>query len=183
MYAKQEGSRQPGTEPAEKVRGPMNRERRTPKDDVKDTGRFFSLGCVTSQALMEIHCHGHPQKGPVHFLIPWTLQAYYPGSKGRAAATDNPPNPSHFETSKCQQELLLAFTERKKINLRREGIQFRKDFSLTIVKPINPDFPRTPRKRLCTVTQLYPTVCNPVDYITPGFPVLHHLMEFAQTHM
>ena len=92
MYAKQEGSRQPGTEPAEKVRDPMNRERRTPKDDVKDTGRFFSLGCVISQALMEIHCHGHPQKGPVHFLIPWTLQAYYPGSKGRAAATDNPPN-------------------------------------------------------------------------------------------
>ena len=71
---------------------------------------------IIMKALMEIHCHGHPQKGPVHFLIPWTLQAYYPGSKGRAAATDNPPNPSHFETSKCQQELLLAFTERKKIN-------------------------------------------------------------------
>ena len=124
-----------------------------------------------------------PQKGQVHFLIPWTLQAYYPGSKGRAADTDNPPNPSHFETSKCQQELLLAFTERKKINVRREGIQFRKDFSLTIVKPINPDFPRTPRECLCRVTPLYPTVCNPIDCITPGFPVLHHLMEFAQTHI
>ena len=25
------------------------------------------------------------------------------------------------------------------------------------------------------------TLCNPRDYSTPGFPVLHHLLEFAQT--
>ena len=24
-------------------------------------------------------------------------------------------------------------------------------------------------------------LCNPVDCITPGFPVLHHLLELAQT--
>ena len=27
-----------------------------------------------------------------------------------------------------------------------------------------------------------PTLCNPMDCSTPGFPVLHHLLEFAQTH-
>ena len=30
-------------------------------------------------------------------------------------------------------------------------------------------------------TQLHLTVCNPIDCSMPGFPVLHHLPEFAQT--
>ena len=33
----------------------------------------------------------------------------------------------------------------------------------------------------CLVTQSCPTLCNPMDCSTPGFPVLHHLLEFAQT--
>ena len=33
-----------------------------------------------------------------------------------------------------------------------------------------------------SVTQLYPTLCNHMDYSSPGFPVLHHLPESAQTH-
>ena len=32
------------------------------------------------------------------------------------------------------------------------------------------------------VVQSFPTLCNPMDCSTPGFPVLHHLPEFAQTH-
>ena len=35
----------------------------------------------------------------------------------------------------------------------------------------------------CSVTKLYPTLCNPMDCSTPGFPVLHYLPEFAQTHV
>ena len=31
------------------------------------------------------------------------------------------------------------------------------------------------------VVQLCPTLCDPMDCGTPGFPVLHHLLEFAQT--
>ena len=27
------------------------------------------------------------------------------------------------------------------------------------------------------------TLCSPMDCSTPGFPVLHHLPEFAQTHV
>ena len=27
------------------------------------------------------------------------------------------------------------------------------------------------------------TLCNPMDYSTPGFPVHHHLLEFAQNHV
>ena len=35
----------------------------------------------------------------------------------------------------------------------------------------------------CSVTQLCPTLCDPMDYSTPGFPVLYHLPELAQTHV
>ena len=33
-----------------------------------------------------------------------------------------------------------------------------------------------------SVTQSCPTLCGPMDYSMPGFPVLHHLPEFAQIH-
>ena len=32
-----------------------------------------------------------------------------------------------------------------------------------------------------SVTQSCPTLCNPMDYSTPGFPVHHQLQELAQT--
>ena len=35
----------------------------------------------------------------------------------------------------------------------------------------------------CSVAKLCPTLCDPMDCSTPGFPVLHHLLEFAQTHV
>ena len=35
----------------------------------------------------------------------------------------------------------------------------------------------------CLVAQLCPTLCNPMDCSRPGFPVLHYLLEFAQTHV
>ena len=35
----------------------------------------------------------------------------------------------------------------------------------------------------CSVPQLCLTLCNPTDCSTPGFPVLQHLPEFAETHV
>ena len=35
----------------------------------------------------------------------------------------------------------------------------------------------------CSGTQLHPTLCDPMDCSTPGFPVLHHLPELALTHV
>ena len=35
----------------------------------------------------------------------------------------------------------------------------------------------------CSVAQSCLTLCNPVDCSTPGFPVLHHPPELAQTHV
>ena len=33
------------------------------------------------------------------------------------------------------------------------------------------------------MAQLCPTLCDPMDCSTPGFPVLHLLSELAQTHI
>ena len=33
------------------------------------------------------------------------------------------------------------------------------------------------------VAQSYQTLCDPMDCVTPGYLVLHHLLEFAQTHV
>ena len=35
----------------------------------------------------------------------------------------------------------------------------------------------------CSVAQSCLTLCDPMDCSTPGFPVLHHLLELAQTHV
>ena len=35
----------------------------------------------------------------------------------------------------------------------------------------------------CSVTQLCLTLCDPINCSRPAFPVLHHLLEFAQTHV
>ena len=35
----------------------------------------------------------------------------------------------------------------------------------------------------CSVTKSCPTLCDPMNCSTPGFPVLCYLLEFAQTHV
>ena len=35
----------------------------------------------------------------------------------------------------------------------------------------------------CSITKSCLTLCDPMDCSTPGFPVLHYLLEFAQTHI
>ena len=35
----------------------------------------------------------------------------------------------------------------------------------------------------CSVTQLCPALCDAMNCSKPGFPVLHHLLELAQTHV
>ena len=35
----------------------------------------------------------------------------------------------------------------------------------------------------CSVTQLCPTLCDPMDCSTPGLSVHHHLLKFTQVHV
>ena len=56
--------------------------------------------------------------------------------------------------------------------------------SLTLQKYVIPDlFLNTWEKVKMLVAQSCPTLCDPMDCSTPGFPVLLYLPEFAQTHV
>ena len=37
--------------------------------------------------------------------------------------------------------------------------------------------------QFCSVTQSCPTLCDPMDFSRPGFPVHHQFLEIAQTHV
>ena len=40
-----------------------------------------------------------------------------------------------------------------------------------------------PSVQFSSVTQLCPTLCDPLDCSMPGLPVHHQLQEFTQTHV
>ena len=40
-----------------------------------------------------------------------------------------------------------------------------------------------PMNQFSSVAQLCPTLCDPMDYSTSGFPVHHQLLELTQTHV
>ena len=46
-----------------------------------------------------------------------------------------------------------------------------------------PGFPGIQLTCCSSVAQSGQTLCDPMDCSTPGFPVLHHLLELAQTHV
>ena len=37
--------------------------------------------------------------------------------------------------------------------------------------------------RFISIAQLCPTLCDPIDFSMPGFPVHHQLLEPTQTHV
>ena len=51
--------------------------------------------------------------------------------------------------------------------------------SLTCLKSLS----KWKKIQFSSITQSCPTLCNPMDCSTPGFPVHHHLLELAQTHV
>ena len=54
--------------------------------------------------------------------------------------------------------------------------------SFLLCNTVGPHQPSTFNCVVVAVVQSCPTLCNPIDCSTPGFPVLHHLLELAQTH-
>ena len=52
---------------------------------------------------------------------------------------------------------------------------------LSYIMDLNLSFTNTSSPGCCSVTQLCLTLCDPMDCSTPGFPVLHHLLDLAET--
>ena len=83
---------------------------------------------------------------------------------------------SSQQTHNCPQQPKVRPLDPPLMELRTEGW-----WSLTDWLP-----PLTKMKhwsRYCSVAKLCPTLCNPMDCSTPGFPALHYLPEFVQTHV
>ena len=69
---------------------------------------------------------------------------------------------------------------------RITGLQSSKGITLSKSKIRQKNGFRVKRIRgqsVSSVAQLRPTLYDPMDHSTPGFPVLHQLPEFAQTHV
>ena len=43
--------------------------------------------------------------------------------------------------------------------------------------------PGLPNSVVQSLSCIHPTLCDPMDFGMPGFPVLHYLPEFAQIHV
>ena len=52
-----------------------------------------------------------------------------------------------------------------------------------ILQPMDQEVILTSKSCCCSVAQSSPTLCDPMDCSTPGFPVPHSLPELAQTHV
>ena len=79
--------------------------------------------------------------------------------------------------------IVLVFSKhqyKSAIGLPRDNLSFNKDFNCHRVNSSNilKSF-----SQFCSVTQMCLTLCDPMDYSTPGFPVHHQLPEFTQTHV
>ena len=55
--------------------------------------------------------------------------------------------------------------------------------SENILRNLKTHLPDTRSFVCCLVAQSCPAPCDPMDCSTPGFPILHHLLELAQTHV
>ena len=66
--------------------------------------------------------------------------------------------------------------EGERLNLRKTGNGEQR----VVVKRLSDRFKG---QTCCSVAKSCPTLCDPIDCSTPGFPVLHYLPKFAQIHV
>ena len=81
----------------------------------------------------------------------------------------------------CLQCVNFSCAESGSATCARESSLFWTSFPWRSFSP--QDTGRAPSCCCCSGSKLCSTLCNPMDFHTPGFPVLHHLPELAQTHV
>ena len=90
------------------------------------------------------------------------------------------------ESSKAKE---TVNTHLEKLAMNLKGHQgFQHDYLLNTILKIDLAHLRADRPEqsfccCCSAAKLYSTPCDSMDYSTSGFPVLHHLLEFAQTYV
>ena len=87
---------------------------------------------------------------------------------------------------RCSRHCFQAYSDRGLNPHRCQGVCFYVEKKLEIAtnRPLPlPEKDDSQRCCCCSVTELCPTLCDPMDFNTPDFPVLHYLPEFAQIHI
>ena len=80
----------------------------------------------------------------------------------------------------CREDLKGCMTQTVKKNYspnKCKLVQLLWKKSMTVPQKLKRKLP------FSSVAQSYPTLCDPTDCNTPGFPVYHQLLEFTQTHV
>ena len=89
------------------------------------------------------------------------------------------PPASSAPTADSQYSFLKKLTEPQGKSLRLCACYYPRESSWSLLS-----YPFVKSTACCSsVAQSCPILCSPMDCNTPGFPVLHYLQEFAQTHV
>ena len=115
---------------------------------------------------------GSPHRAVLNVLIMWQLaspRASDPSEQGKVSVPTGPNMVTYHHFCLTLLSRIELFTAAQ---LKGSGIKLclskKKKISLLL---------------LWLFIQSCPTFCDPMDYSTPGFPVLQHLLKFAQTHV
>ena len=139
------------------------------------SGLFFSFKATHSLIIMNLSPEGasHP-----HPRAPWPSPGARPGRgpqtkaprAGNPRSGPFPQGPDHQERpldrvgAKATQEVGVSLQSCSELLFGSQTCQFSS-------------------VQFNSVAQSCPTLCNPVDCSTPGFPVHHQFPEFTQTHV
>ena len=87
--------------------------------------------------------------------------------------------------SQCQGRHMVHVTEATRDQRSRKTLPFPSSClpNSQQLSPVGHGQPSPSCCCRCSVTQLCPTLCDPMNCSSPGLPVPHHLLEFAQVHV
>ena len=92
-------------------------------------------------------------------------------------------NTGHKKFKHRSTTLKISLIVLPNVENRRRWIKGISICSATVIFLITEKRLEANKECCCSVVQSGLTLCNPIDYSRPGFPVHHQLLELAQTHV
>ena len=84
------------------------------------------------------------------------------------------PQKTYMNGQSAHEKILNIFSYSRMVILKRQKITSKNVGRVKQLYVVD---------QFSSVTQLYPTLCDPMDCSTPGLPIHHQLLQFTQTHV